>query len=101
MRLSPQALAVLKATPASCDSIFPSRNRGHLEGSGEVSQGTEGKMKTDEQYVAEFEALFEKHLTLKDQQVRDVFKAENGSLKEDDVVRLFNKWITKRKTPRD
>ncbi len=57
-------------------------------------------MKTDEQYVAEFSALFEKHLTWNDQQVIDVFKAENGSLKEDDVVRLFNKWVKKRRTPR-
>ena len=53
-------------------------------------------MKTDEQYVAEFDALFEKHLTWNDQQVIDVFKAQNGSLKEDDVVRPFNKWDTKR-----
>jgi hypothetical protein len=58
-------------------------------------------MKTDEQYVAEFDALFQKHLTWNDQEVIEVFTAENGSLKEDDVVHLFNKWVKERRTPRD
>ena len=56
-------------------------------------------MKTDEQYVAEFDALFEKHLMWNDQRVMDMFKAEHGSLNEDEVVRLFNKWVQKKKNP--
>ncbi|MGC1906130.1 MAG: hypothetical protein WA715_20090 [Candidatus Acidiferrum sp.] len=56
-------------------------------------------MKTDEQYVAEFDALFEKHLTWNNRRVMDMFKAEHGSLNEDEVVRLFNKWVRKRRTP--
>jgi hypothetical protein len=58
-------------------------------------------MKTDEQYIAELRTLFQKHLTWNDQQVMDVFKAENGRLKQDDLMRLFNKWVKKRKTPDD
>ena len=56
-------------------------------------------MKTDEQYVAEFVALFEKHLTWNNQRVMDMFKAEHGSMNEDEVVRLFNKWVRKGKIP--
>jgi hypothetical protein len=56
-------------------------------------------MRTDEQYVVEFEASFEKHLTWNNQRVMDMFKAEHGSLNEDDVVRLFNKWVRKKKNP--
>jgi len=56
-------------------------------------------MKTDEQYVAEFDVLFEKHLMWNDQRVMDMFKAEHGSLNEDEVVRLFNKWVQKKKNP--
>ena len=48
-------------------------------------------MKTDEQYGAEFDALFEKHSTWNNRRVMDMFKAEHGSLNEDDVIRLFNK----------
>ena len=59
----------------------------------------EGQMKTDEQYVAEFVALFEKHLTWNNQRVMDMFKAEHGSMNEDEVVRLFNKWVRKGKIP--
>ena len=55
-------------------------------------------MKTDEQYVAEFAALFEKHLMRNDQRVKDMFKAEHGSLNEDQVVRLFNQWVKKKKS---
>ena len=54
-------------------------------------------MKTDEQYVAEFDALFEKHLMWTDQRVMDMFRAEHGSLNEDEVVRLFNQRIKKKK----
>jgi hypothetical protein len=56
-------------------------------------------MKTDEQYVGEFETLFEKHHTWNNQRVMEMFKAEHGSLNEDDVVRLFNKWVRKKKHP--
>lgn len=70
-----------------------------VDGSADVSHGIEGKMKTDEQYVAEFDALFEKHLTWNNRRVMDMFKAEHGSLNEDEVVRLFNKWVRKRRTP--
>ena len=56
-------------------------------------------MKTDEQYVAEFVALFEKHLTWNNQRVMDMCKAEHGSMNEDEVVRLFNKWVRKGKIP--
>ncbi len=59
----------------------------------------EGQMKTDEQYVAEFVALFEKHLTWNNQRVMDMFKADHGSMNEDEVVRLFNKWVRKGKIP--
>jgi hypothetical protein len=62
-----------------------------------VSHGTKGKMKTDEQYVAEFDALFQKHLMWTDQGVMDMFRAEHGSLNEDEVVRLFNQWVKKKK----
>jgi hypothetical protein len=55
-------------------------------------------MKTDEQYVAEFDALFQKHLMWTDQRVMDMFRAEHGSLNEDDVVRLFNVWVKKKKS---
>ena len=41
-------------------------------------------MKTDEQYVAEFVELFEKHLTWNNQRVMDMFKAEHGSMNEDE-----------------
>jgi hypothetical protein len=54
-------------------------------------------MKTDEQYVAEFDVLFEKHLMWNDQRVMDMFKAEHGSLNKDQVVRLFNQWVKKKK----
>jgi hypothetical protein len=57
-------------------------------------------MKTDEQYVAEFDALFEKHLMWTDQRVMDMFRAEHGSLNEDDVLRLFNRWIKKKEEHR-
>jgi hypothetical protein len=66
---------------------------------GKVSRRKEGQMKTDEQYVMEFETLFEKHLTWNTQRVMDMFKAEHGSLNEDDVLRLFNKWITRKRIP--
>ena len=56
-------------------------------------------MRTDEQYVVEFEALFDNHRTWNNQRVMDMFKAEHGSLNEDDVVRLFNKWVRKKKHP--
>jgi hypothetical protein len=56
-------------------------------------------MKTDEQYVMEFETLFVKHHTWNTQRVMNMFKAEHGSLNEDDVLRLFNKWITKNEIP--
>ena len=79
------------------DSILGSRSHRCVDASDEVSQGTEGKMKTDEQYVAEFDALFEKHQMWTDQRVMDMFRAEHGSLNEDDVVRLFNHWVKKRK----
>lgn len=68
-----------------------------VDGSADVSHGTEGKMKTDEQYVKEFDALFEKHLMWTDQRVMDMFRAERGSLNEDEVVRLFNQWVKKKK----
>ena len=54
-------------------------------------------MKTDEQYVAEFDALFEKHLMWTDHRVMDMFRAEHGSLNEDEVVRLFNKWVKRKR----
>jgi hypothetical protein len=31
--------------------------------------------------------------------VMDMFKAEHGSMNEDEVVRLFNKWVRKGKIP--
>ena len=68
-----------------------------VDGSADVSHGTEGKMKTDEQYIAEFDALFERHLMWNDQRVMDMFRAEHGSLNEDEVVRLFNQWVKKKK----
>jgi hypothetical protein len=58
-------------------------------------------MRTDEQYVVEFEALFDKHRTWNNQRVMDMFKAEHGSLNEDDVVRLSTNGFGKRSTPLD
>jgi hypothetical protein len=58
-------------------------------------------MKTDEQYVTEFDALFEKHLMGTDQRVMDMFRAEHGSLNEDEVVRLFTNGSRKRGAPGD
>jgi hypothetical protein len=80
----------LKATPTGL----------MVDGADEVSR-KKTAMKTDGQYIAELDALYQKHLTWNHQQVIDIFKAENGSLNEEDVVRLFNKWITKRTAPRD
>jgi hypothetical protein len=65
--------------------------------SANVSHRTEGKMKTDEQYRAEFDALFEKHLMWTDQRVMDMFRAEHGSMNEDEVVRLFNQCVKRKK----
>jgi hypothetical protein len=56
-------------------------------------------MKTDDEYVAEFVALFEKHLMWTGQRVMDMFKAEHGSMNEDEVVRLFNKSVRKGRIP--
>jgi hypothetical protein len=71
-----------------------------VDGSADVSHGTEGKMKTDEQYVAEFDALFEKHLMWTDQRVMDMFRAEHGSLNEDEVVRSSTNGLRERRTSR-
>jgi hypothetical protein len=80
-------------------SVVASSTADHrcVDGSADVPHGTEGKMKTDEQYVAEFDALFEKHLMWTDPRVMDMFRAEHGSLNEDDVVRLFNQRVKKKK----
>ena len=40
-------------------------------------------------------------ITWNNQRVMEMFKAEHGSLNEDDVVRLFNKWVRKKNTPPD
>ena len=66
-----------------------------------VQEEKEGEDENGRAYLGEFDALFQKHLNWNDHQVIDIFKAENGSLKEDDVVRLFNKWVHKRRTPCD
>jgi hypothetical protein len=77
---------------------FSTADHGSVDGSAaDVPHGTEGKMKTDEQYVAEFDALIEKHVMWTDQRVMDMFRAEHGSLNEDEVVRLFNQWVKKKK----
>jgi hypothetical protein len=83
-----------KQRPSLTQGFFSHRC---VESSADVSRGTEGKMKTDEQYVAEFDVLFEKHLMWTDQRVMDMFRAEHGSLNEDEVVRLFNQWVKKKK----
>jgi hypothetical protein len=57
-------------------------------------------MKTDQQYIADFDALFVAHLKWTDQQVIDAFKMKNGTLDEEDVVRIFNMWVRKRRAPR-
>jgi hypothetical protein len=58
-------------------------------------------MKTDDQYLKLLAELFAKHFAWTDQQVLDVFAAEHGELKPDDVVRIHNLWIKKRNKPRD
>jgi hypothetical protein len=51
-------------------------------------------MKTDEQYVVEFDALFEKHPMWNDQRVMDMFRAEHGSLQSGDDLALACDWST-------
>jgi hypothetical protein len=41
--------------------------------------------------------LFEKHLMWTDQRAMDMFRAEHGGLNEDEVIRLFNQWVKKKK----
>jgi len=57
-------------------------------------------MKTDEQYLADFDSLFVAHLKWTDQQVIDAFKLKNGTLSEENVIRIFNMWVRKRRAPR-